>query len=344
MRPLLHPSLVNGRFGDAALYMESLFERRAILCDLGDISALSARNIRRIDQIFVSHAHIDHFIGFDRLLRTLVGREKEVRLYGPPGFIQRVYHKLQGYLWNLVDRSLCDLVFLVTEINSPCEMRSARLRLKSAFACEDIGHGLAENGVVFRGPAYHVATAMLEHRTPCLAYAIEEGQHVNIWKNRLDALNVPVGAWLCELKRAVIENRPDDHVIHIGGLSGGRAVTAMTLAQLRQVLSVTRGQKVAYITDAADTPANREAIICLARDADILFIEANFCAADTALAAERAHLTTRAAGEIARAAGVKRVEPFHFSSRYEELEGQMLAEVMDAFSDGGRVPCSKLTS
>jgi ribonuclease Z len=69
----------------------------------------------------------------------------------------------------------------------------------------------------------------------------------------------------------------------------------------------------------------------LARDADILFIEAAFSAGDTALAAERAHLTTRAAGEIARAAGVVRVEPFHFSSRYERLEAQMLAEVMDAF-------------
>jgi ribonuclease Z len=28
MRPLLHPSLVNGRFGDPALYIETLFEKR----------------------------------------------------------------------------------------------------------------------------------------------------------------------------------------------------------------------------------------------------------------------------------------------------------------------------
>jgi len=40
MRPLLHPSLVNGRTGDPALYIETLFERRAILLDLGDIGAL----------------------------------------------------------------------------------------------------------------------------------------------------------------------------------------------------------------------------------------------------------------------------------------------------------------
>ena len=39
MRPMLHPTLVNGRTGDPALYIETLFEKRAILFDLGDITA-----------------------------------------------------------------------------------------------------------------------------------------------------------------------------------------------------------------------------------------------------------------------------------------------------------------
>jgi hypothetical protein len=49
------------------------------------------------------------------------------------------------------------------------------------------------------------------------------------------------------------------------------------------------------------------------------------------LAAERAHLTTASAGEIARAARVKRVEPFHFSRRYEGDEERLLREVAAAF-------------
>jgi ribonuclease Z len=59
MRPLLHPTLVNGRSGDSALYVETLFEKRAILFDLGDISNLSPRKIQRLEHVFVSHAHID---------------------------------------------------------------------------------------------------------------------------------------------------------------------------------------------------------------------------------------------------------------------------------------------
>src|SRR6266436_4762066 len=46
---------------------------------------------------------------------------------------------------------------------------------------------------------------------------------------------------------------------------------------------------------------------------------------------ERAHLTTTAAGVIAREANVRRVEPFHFSPRYAGEQERMLAEVMTAF-------------
>jgi ribonuclease Z len=346
MRPLLLPRLVNGRFGDAALYIEVLFERRAIMCDLGDIGALSPRNIRRIEQVFVSHAHMDHFVGFDRLLRVSVGHGKTIHLYGPPGFVQRVHHKLQAYLWNLVDHSLCDLIFVVTEIHAPDETRSARFRLKNAFACEEAGQGRIPNGRIYSESPFHVSTAVLDHRTPCLAYAIEEAAHVNIWKSRLAAMELPVGPWLRELKRAVIEKRPDDHLIHIGGLSSTDSSTTMPLGPLRGVVTVTPGQKIAYVTDVADTPSNREAIVRLALGADILFIEATFSSADAGLAAERAHLTTKAAGEIARAARVGRIEPFHFSARYEGLQDRMLAEVMSAFAgrDGTDRPDAEASS
>jgi ribonuclease Z len=64
----------------------------------------------------------------------------------------------------------------------------------------------------------------------------------------------------------------------------------------------------------------------------LLFIEAAFAQADTALAAERAHLTTAVAGSLAREARVRRVEPFHFSPRYSGQEALMLDEVMTAFA------------
>src|SRR5215211_5149322 len=109
MRPLFHAHLVNGRFGDPAVYVETLFAKAAILLDLGDISELSPRKLQRIEHVFVSHTHVDHFYGFDRLLRLLVGRQKEVKLYGPEGIVDGVEHKLRAYLWNLVGGYLLDL-------------------------------------------------------------------------------------------------------------------------------------------------------------------------------------------------------------------------------------------
>jgi len=332
MRPLLHPSLVNGRSGDPALYVETLFEKRAILFDIGDISSLSPRKIQRLEHVFVSHTHIDHFIGFDRLLRVLVGREKTINFYGPIGFIEHVQHKLHGYRWNLVDRYVSDLVFVVTEIGSSLATDTARFRLKNAFSVEAVGSGLSIAGVLYSEPTFRVSTVVLEHRTPCLGFAIEEAAHVNVWKNRLAELGLPLGPWLRELKRAVIENRPNDHLIRIGSRPTSPNMRELPFGTLRSALTVTPGQKVAYVTDAADTPANRAAIIKLALNADLLFIEAAFAQADVELAAERAHLTTAAAGSIAREAGVRRVEPFHFSPRYADEEERMLNEVAAAFS------------
>ena len=299
MRPLFYPSLINGRFGDPALFVGALFERRAIQFDLGDITALPARNIRRIEHVFVSHAHIDHFIGFDLLLRVLVGREATVKLYGPAGFIDRARHKLQAYQWNLVDRFLFDLVFVVTEIDAAALASSTRFRLKNAFADEPLGRSPLLNGIIHDEPMFRVTTAIVEHRTPCLTFALEEAAHVNIWKNRLVDRGFPVGPWLRDLKRAVVENRPDDQR-HRGPANRRAPARAMPIGALRDFLSVTRGQKIGYVTDAADTPPNRKAIIDLVRGADLLYIEAAFAQADVAFAAERAHLTTRAAGEIAR--------------------------------------------
>jgi ribonuclease Z len=334
MRPTLHPSLVNGRSGDPVLYVETLFEKHVILFDLGNIDALTPRQIQRIDHAFVSHAHMDHFFGFDRLLRVLTGREKTIRLYGPSGFADCVYHKLQGYEWNLAARYTSDLVFIVTEIDRAFETKSFSFRMREGFARQAIGQGHAEGGVLHKEEMFCVKTAVLDHRIPCLGFAVEETAHVNIWKNRVEERGLPIGPWLHDLKRAVIEQRPDSHLIHVNTRSGNGQ--DISLADLRDVYTITPGQKIGYVTDVADTKANREAIIALVQCADMLFIEAVFSKADAALAAERAHLTTAAAGEIARAAKVKRIAAMHFSLRYEGEEGLLLAEVEEAFTS----PCS----
>ena len=102
MKSTLCASLVNDPFGDPGLLVQFLFQKRSLLFDLGDISPLSNAELLKVSHVFVSHTHIDHFIGFDRLLRTFFGREKTLTFYGPENFIKNVEGKLAGFTWNLV--------------------------------------------------------------------------------------------------------------------------------------------------------------------------------------------------------------------------------------------------
>jgi ribonuclease Z len=79
MRPISEPCLVNGSTGDPGLHVDFLFEKRALLFDLGDLAALPPKKLLRVTHVFVSHTHMDHLIGFDRLSRVSVGRANAVQ-------------------------------------------------------------------------------------------------------------------------------------------------------------------------------------------------------------------------------------------------------------------------
>lgn len=332
MKPRIHAQLVNDPFGDPGLYLDFLFERRAMLFDLGDIAALPTRKILRLGHVFVSHAHMDHFAGFDRLLRICLGRDKTLALFGPPGFVERVEHKLRAYTWNRIPDYPGDFVLEVAEMDEGPAARGARARFRSrrAFAREDDAAGGFSEGVLLAAEGVRVKATLLDHDTPCLAFALEEETHVNVWKNRLEARGLAVGPWLNELKAAVRAGVPDDAPIRCRRAGGD--VVELPLGELEEsVLSLVPGQKIAYVVDVRYGEDNARRIERLAGEADLLFIEAVFLDEDRALAAERFHLTARQAGELARRARVKRAVPFHFSPRYVERAEELGREFAAAF-------------
>jgi ribonuclease Z len=84
-------------------------------------------------------------------------------------------------------------------------------------------------------------------------------------------LRLGVGPWLNEAKRAVRRGAPDESEIVIS------RDLSMPLGLLKQpALRTGRGQKIAYVVDAAYHEKNVDKIITLARGADQLFIEAAF--------------------------------------------------------------------
>ena len=333
------PFLVNDLFGDPALYVRLPWERRALLFDLGALGALSAGRLLKISDVFVSHAHVDHFVGFDHLLRVLLGRPKDLRLYGPPGFIGHVEGKLRGYSWNLVDGY--SLSIEVHEVH-PDRVRHARFGCPVGFRREDAPDGVACDGLILSEPEFRVRCAHLDHRIPCLAFALEESVHLNVDKARLDELGLPVGPWLMDAKRAIRAGRPDDEPVRVAWSAADRRhERSVPLGVLRrEVVRASPGQKLVYVTDVLDSAENRERILALARGADVFFCEAGYPDQDADRARARYHLTTVQAGRLAAEAGARHFSVFHLSPKYRGCAGDLVAEAMAAFTgeQGARSP------
>ncbi|WP_243369638.1 MBL fold metallo-hydrolase [Geotalea sp. SG265] len=340
MTPQFHPFLINDPLDDPGLYIDFLFERRAVLFDLGDLSRLSPRKLLRVGHIFISHTHVDHFIGFDQLVRTCLGRDKTIHLYGPAGFVDQVGHRLAGYTWNLVENYPTDFTVVAIEVTKDGSASSAEFHCREGFRRRDRPPFTIDGGLLLDEETFSIRCAFLDHRTTSLAFCLEEKQHVNVMKNCLEELGLQVGPWLAELKRAVLQEKEDDTLIRARRRTvAGSEERIFRLGELKgKVLQVVPGQKIAYVTDVVFSPANAEKIVALASNADYLFIESTFLDEEADRAREKCHLTAAQAGSLARRAGAARVTPFHFSAKYKGEGARLEHEVAEAFArEGGEV-------
>jgi len=313
-------TLVNGIFGDPLLHLRLRHQKRSLLFDLGESARLPARVAHQVSDVFISHAHFDHIGGFLWLLRSRIGVSAVCRLYGPPGLTRHIMGLISGIRWDRIGAR--GPRFEVTELDAD---RMVRHRLQAGQAAvQRVEPRHASDGVLLQDSGFRVRAVTLDHGIPVLAFAFETTQTLNIRKERLAACGWPAGAWLGALKRALHEQRPDTLI----QLPDGGNAEAGELAL--QLLHITPGQKLVYATDLADSSGNRARLTEFARGADTFFCEAAFVADDLEQSLRTGHLTARACGEIASAAGVGRLVPFHFSRRYQDDPLQVYAEVRAA--------------
>ena len=334
MTNLFQPRLLNGVFGDPGLFVRLRWERRALLLDLGDLTAQPPADLLKVTDVFVSHTHVDHFIGFDHLLRIALGRDRAIRLFGPPGVIANVEGKLSGYTWNLVEGYT--LAFEVHEV-SPEKIAVARFPCGARFQRIDLPPPLPFRGVLVDDPLLRVEAVHLDHKIPCLAFAIAEAERINIDPAGLERLGLSPGPWLTDFKRLIRAGAPGETTIRASCMEGSsERVREAALGDLKdRIMTVTRGQKIAYVTDALYSRENRQKITVLAQDADIFFCEAMYLEQDLDRATERHHLTARQAGLLAHEAKAKELVLFHFSPRYQDCPEALYLEAAEAF--GGPV-------
>jgi ribonuclease Z len=259
-----------------------------------------------------------------------------MRLYGPAPFLEQLQHRLSAYTWNLLPGYATDFIVVATEVGGDDRGRTATFHSRSAFTrqAEDVVD--LPGGVLLDEDTFRVRTAIVDHKIPCLAFALEERAHINIRKGAAEAMGLPVGPWLMDLKRALAREAPADFPVRIWWREGGAVRDLhLPLGTLRdRLVSITPGQKIAYVVDAAYHAANARVIVDLVRGADLLFIEAPFLHEDAPMAAERGHLTARQAGCLAREAAARQMIPIHLSPRYVGQEERLRHEAREAFLSG----------
>jgi len=326
MKATFRQRLLNDPFGDPCLYVRTVREKGALIFDLGDIRCLSPAELHKINDAFVTHTHIDHFIGFDILLRIVLRRDDPLNIYGPSSIIENVEGKLQGYTWNLIREYPTKInVFGIGSRTVTHALFSAANGFKKIIVDKK-----PVDGLLLDSPLFTVPAVRLSHGTPCLAYRLDGKQQFNIDKDKLLKKGLFVGPWLTEFK-----NRLREH-----GFAGTILIEGKQyrIRQLMDMVRIEKGPVLSYVTDIAINPKNLRTLISFVKGSDIFYCEAYFLDKDRQRAIDRFHLTAAECGRIATAAEVKKLALMHFSPRYEDSPQLLIEEAAKEF--GGDVICT----
>lgn len=322
------PFMVNHPAEDSCLYVHLADEKDAIMIDCGANNRLPLRLLQKVSMVFISHTHVDHFIGFDNLIRSNVRLNKTISVYGPPGITDQVHHKLLSYTWNLLLEDAMEVrVFEILGDHIAVTMLSYKNAFQKSYplAIQPI-----HDRIIYENGDMYIRYAALNHKIPCLGYALVAKKTWRVDKDKLEQFARQPGPWIKELKTLLANSAPLTSVINVGG-------EPFTLADLNARLLVeVPEQKIAYVTDTLYTAATEAAIVELAGGADLFFCEAHFTEDEATNALATCHLTARQSGIVARKAGVKQVVSFHHSPRYlQGKPGTLESEFQETFTGKG---------
>jgi len=197
----LKPVMVNPEYYDPVLMVPVPQKAEVVLFDLGYCFRLDIREIRRLSRVFISHTHIDHFIGFDHVLRLMVDQEKTVEIYGPAGIIENVRGKLAGYTWNLAGG--VGLNFTVFEVHKDYIYKKEFLGRKGFVNNENTLKSERRDCVICIADDYRVEAYILEHKTPVLGYRLVAKNSFNADADLMKSMSLEPGKWVGELKNMI---------------------------------------------------------------------------------------------------------------------------------------------
>lgn len=298
-----------------------------LLFDCGQIHHLAKRVLKQTRAIFISHAHMDHFMGIDTFVRNVLVSPRTFEVFGPPGLAAKLHHKLAGYDWNLAERFWCSL--RVREVHAR-SIVSWLLPGPKGFPCLREGERQRQGRVVYRNDFQQVEATLCDHKIPVLAYCCRERPAFSIDRRRMQRAGLEAGAWLTELKRRFYNGFVDPEPLQLlrrssAGIVPGTASDAERL--YRELCRPVSTASIGYVTDVGYGPENLDQLTPLLKGASVLVAECAFLGEDIAKARRSHHLCTHDLNRLLDHLRPAWFLPMHLSKTYNGRCHQLYEEL-----------------
>jgi ribonuclease Z len=262
------------------------------MIDCGALYHIAKREMKPVRAIFVTHAHMDHFMGFDAFLRQVHASPRTIEIFGPPGIAERVNARLSGYDWNLAEPYWC--TFLVHEVH-PGLLITDKFSGPEGFQRSRLSEEPRQGDLIFRHNHIEVSARLLKHGIPVLAFRVQETKLFNIDMEKLSSLGFAPGDWLRGMKRRFFMDWPEEGLLKVVREDNGivREDAIEDAKGLYESISEKReAGSIGYLTDVAYSEENLAAIIPFLSGVRLLIGECAFLAGEEHKARSSSHLCT----------------------------------------------------
>ncbi|MEM2875672.1 MAG: ribonuclease Z [Candidatus Bathyarchaeia archaeon] len=228
-------------------------------------------------------------LSFARKTKVFITHMHGDHIFGLPGLIQTM---------SLMNREENLSIYGPRGISAFIEAMCETANLHSQFEIRVFE--VEGSGVVYEEKEYEVYACINDHIIPGFAYAlVEKPRPGKFYPDKALALRIPEGPLWSRLQHGESLEMPDGRVINPEMVMGPKKA----------------GRKIVYSGDSRPT----EAVVHLAKNADVLIHEATFGEDLKERAELDGHSTFSEAAEVALRAGVKKLFLTHISARYRDV-------------------------
>ncbi len=318
---LLNPTFYAGLLDDPLLLVRLNPANGSVLFDCGQMDHIAKRVLKSVRTLFISHAHMDHFIGIDSFVRSVLVTNRTFRIYGPPGIARKLSSKMEGYDWNLVEDFFCR--FDITEVHAD-KLVAFHLDGAKEFKLFMLDERKRFDRTIYEDNLIWVEGELCEHKLPVIVFKLSEKPSFQVDNDRLEKAGLKKGPWLAELKNWFHQQREsEDLALEIETLDSGTIIFKDPDQLYQSIRKESTIYSIGYITDIGFTESNLRTVYEMFNDVTLLFCECTFLKEHQSRARESFHLCTDDLNRIIATINPRFFVPMHLSKTYINQSEEM---------------------